>query len=148
MVDATDRRVIDALIGDGRASLRTVADHVGVSPTTVATRLDDLDGVVDRVVPILDYGALGEEIAVVRLRVDGSNREAVTDRLDARPRLLSVYAVTGPTDVIAVGAFDDRDAIDDARSEIHAIEGVREIEVDVVREVVTAFEQFPVAERA
>jgi len=148
MVDAIDRRMIDALLGDGRASLRTIADRIGVSPTTVGTRLDDLDGVVERVVPIVDYGALGCETAIVHLRIDGTRHEAVVDRLAARPRLYSVYAVAGPTDVIAVGAFDDRRSLDDVRSELLAIDGVRGVEVDVAREVASAFEQFSVAGRA
>lgn len=147
MVDATDRRLIDALLADGRASLREIGTRSGVSPTTVSTRLDDLDDVVGPVVPLIDYERLGYETAIIRLRVEGPDREAVLDRLADRPRLTSVYAVTGPTDVIAIGTFEDRETLDDTQREILAFDGVRDVEVDVARSVAAAFEQFPVADR-
>ncbi|AWB28541.1 Lrp/AsnC family transcriptional regulator [Halococcoides cellulosivorans] len=148
MVDATDRRLIDAMLADGRASLREIGERSDVSPTTVSARLEGLESVVGSVVPLIDYEQLGYETAIVRLRVDGPSREGVLDRLDERPELTSVYAVTGPTDVIAIGSFENREALDDTHREILALDGVRDVEVAVVRSVAASFEQFPVADRA
>ena len=47
-LDEVDRRIVDALVRDGRASIRTLADHIHISRTNAYARLDRLirDGVI------------------------------------------------------------------------------------------------------
>jgi DNA-binding Lrp family transcriptional regulator len=107
-----DAKLLNALLGDGRASLRSLAEDLDVSVTTVSNHLQDLedDGVVEGFTPRINYDALGYDVtAVLQLKVEGSSLPEVTDRLRAQDRMVSVYEVTGDYDVIAVGKFLDTD---------------------------------------
>lgn len=105
-----DRRIVDVLLDDGRVSLRSIADELGVAVTTVSNHLGTLedDGVVEGYVPKLDYEQLGYRItAVVQLRVRSGARPAVAAALVDHDQLLCVYEVAGYYDVLAIGKFAD-----------------------------------------
>jgi len=59
--DNLDSQLINALLGDGRASLRSLGEELDVSVTTVSNHINDLEakGVIEGYTPIIDYGELG-----------------------------------------------------------------------------------------
>ena len=88
-----DAKLINALLGDGRASLRSLAEELDVSVTTVSNHLSDLEeeGVIHGYTPIVDYGALGYDVtAVIQLKVEGSALPDITDRLKEHKHMVSV----------------------------------------------------------
>lgn len=146
-VDDTDRRVIDALLDDGRATPRELSSATGVSVPVVERRLEDLEerGVVDGYEPRLDYDALGYDVtAVLRVTVDRGVGGDVAGRLADDDQLVSVYEVTGAYDVLAIGRFADVTAMHERVGALTATEGVRDVTTDVVRETVTEHAQFRV----
>ena len=83
-----DRKLVNALLGDGRASLRSLAEDLDVSVTTVSNHLSDLEeaGIIDGYTPRVDYNALGYDVtAILQLKVEGSDlTEKEVDELAAQ----------------------------------------------------------------
>ena len=140
-----DAKLVNALLGDGRASLRSLAESLDVSVTTVSNHLRDLEdeGVVRGYTPKVDYDALGYDVtAVIQLKVDGSALPEITDRLREQKQMVSVYEVTGDYDVIAVGKFRDTDGMNDQIKELLTDADIRESNTSVVLNSVVENEQF------
>ena len=111
-----DAKLINALLADGRASLRSLAEDLDVSVTTVSNHLSDLEeeGVIQGYAPIVDYETVGYDVtAIIQLKVEGNSLPDITYRLEGRKQMVSVYEVTGEFDVIAVAKFEDTDDMND-----------------------------------
>jgi DNA-binding Lrp family transcriptional regulator len=140
-----DQRLINALLEDGRASLRSLAEQLGVSVTTVSNHLSDLeeDGVIQGYTPVVDYGALGYDVtAVIQLKVEGSALPEITDRLREHKHMVSVYEVTGDHDIVAIGKFTDTDHMNTQIKELLIDPDIKESNTSVVLNTVTEHEQF------
>jgi DNA-binding Lrp family transcriptional regulator len=139
-----DRRLLNALLSDGRASQRGLAEEVDVSVTAVSNHLEDLeDDVITGYEPRLNYDALGYDVtAVVQLRVRGDALPAIADRLAEEPQMVSVYEVTGDHDVVAVGRFVDTDDMNRHIKALLTDPAVEATNTNVVLNAITEFEQF------
>ena len=140
-----DAKLINALLGDGRASLRSLAEELDVSVTTVSNHLKELenDGVIRGYTPIVDYDAIGYDVtAILQLKVEGSSLLEVTDRLQGHKQMISVYEVTGDYDVIAVGKFRDTDDMNDLIKTLLADADINESNTSVVLNPVIENRQF------
>jgi len=140
-----DAKLINALLGNGRASLRSLGEELDVSVTTVSNHLRDLEaeGVVNGYTPIVDYDALGYDVtAVIHLKVEGSSLPEITERLRQQKQMVSVYEVTGDYDIIAIGKFTDTDGMNDQIKELLTDVDIRESNTSVVLNAVTENEQF------
>jgi DNA-binding Lrp family transcriptional regulator len=140
-----DAKLINALLGDGRASLRSLAEELDVSVTTISNHLSDLEdqGVIKGYTPVVDYEKLGYDVtAVLQLKVEGAELPSLTDRLQSHKQMISVYEVTGEFDVIAVGKFKDTDDMDATIKELLDDEAVNESNTSVVLNVVAENQQF------
>ncbi len=105
-----DARLIRALQRDARRSLRSLAEELKVSPSTVGHRLDDLieRGVIRGFKPDLDYAKLGLGlVAVTKIKARGDALPAIVEALSADPSLTHVYEITGDFDVLVIGRFRD-----------------------------------------
>ena len=141
-----DEKLINALLDDGRASLRSLAERLDVSVTTVSNHLSDLEdrGVIRGYTPKVDYDELGYDVtAIIQLKVEGSALPEITDRLRGHQQMVSVYEVTGDHDVIAIGKFKDTDAMNDQIKELLVDPDIKESNTSVVLNTVLENEQFP-----
>ena len=141
-----DEKLINALLDDGRASLRSLAERLDVSVTTVSNHLSDLEerGVIRGYTPKVDYDELGYDVtAVIQLKVEGSALPEITDRLKGHEQMVSVYEVTGDHDVIAIGKFRDTDAMNDQIKELLVDPDIKESNTSVVLNTVIENKQFP-----
>jgi DNA-binding Lrp family transcriptional regulator len=140
-----DEQLINALLADGRASLRSLAEQLDVSVTTVSNHLSDLEeeGVIHGYTPIVDYGALGYDVtAVIQLKVEGSALPDITDRLKEHKHMVSVYEVTGDHDIVAVGKFEDTDGMNSQIKELLTDPDIKESNTSVVLNTVVENQQF------
>ena len=140
-----DAKLINSLLSNGRASLRSLGDELDVSVTTVSNHLRDLEeeGVIRGYTPIVDYDKIGYDVtAVLQLKVEGSALPAVTEKLRQEKQMVSVYEVTGDYDVIAIGKFTDTDGMNDQIKAILTDADIRESNTSVVLNAVTENEQF------
>ncbi|WP_336001008.1 HTH-type transcriptional regulator Lrp [Halorientalis halophila] len=140
-----DRKLVNALLGDGRASLRSLGEELDVSVTTVSNHLKELEGndIITGYTPKVDYDALGYDVtAVVQLKVEGSALPDVTDRLQEHKQMISVYEVTGDYDIIAIGKFTDTDGMNDQIKELLVDPEIKESNTSVVLNAASEHEQF------
>jgi len=142
-----DVRLVNALLRDGRASLRSLGEELDVSVTTVSNHLSDLEseGVIRGYAPIVDYDALGYDVtAVIQLKVEGHALPEITDRLREQRQMISVYEVTGDYDIIAIGKFEDTDGMNDQIKELLMDADIRESNTSVVLNAVTENKRFEI----
>jgi len=140
-----DAKLVNALLGDGRASLRSLAEDLDVSVTTVSNHLSDLEerGVIQGYTANVDYDELGYDVtAVLQLKVEGNALPEITDRLRGEKQMISVYEVTGDYDIVAIGKFSDTDGMNDQIKSLLTDPDIRESNTSVVLNAVTENEQF------
>ncbi len=140
-----DRKLVNALLNDGRASLRSLGEDLDVSVTTVSNHISDLEeqGVIEGYAPLVNYGKLGYDVtAIIQLKVEGDALPEITDQLAAHKHMISVYEVTGDHDVIAIGKFTDTDHMNDQIKELLIDPDIKESNTSVVLNAVAENEQF------
>jgi len=140
-----DGKLVNALLDNGRASLRSLAEELDVSVTTVSNHLADLEeaGVIEGFTPIVDYDKLGYDVtAILQLKVRGEALPAVTDSLRAEKQMVSVYETTGDYDVIAVGKFKDTDDMNGQIKAVLSNADINESNTSVVLNIVTENRSF------
>ncbi len=140
-----DRKLVNSLLGDGRASLRSLAEELDVSVTTVSNHLSDLEegGIIEGYTPKVNYDKLGYDVtAILQLKVDGPSLEDVTEDLREHRQMVTVYEVTGDHDIIAVGKFTDTDDMNDEIKTLLNDPDIKESNTSVVLNAAKEHEQF------
>jgi len=140
-----DRKLVNKLLDDGRASLRSLGGDLDVSVTTVSNHISNLeeDGVIEGYAPVVDYGELGYDVtAILQLKVEGSALPDITDRLQEHTHMVTVYETTGDHDIIAIGKFTDTDHMNDQIKELLVDPDINESNTSVVLNTVAENEQF------
>jgi DNA-binding Lrp family transcriptional regulator len=140
-----DARLINTLLRDGRASLRSLAEELDVSVTTVSNHLSNLEeeGVVTGYVPELSYEDLGYDVtAIIQLKVEGTALPDITDRLAGHNQMISVYEVTGDYDIAAIGKFADTDGMNDQIKALLTDPEIKETNTSVVLDAPVEYRQF------
>ena len=129
-LDDLDRRLIEALQHDGRASYADLAELVSLSPAATRLRVQRLlDAGVVQVVGVTDPLALGYPVmAALGVRVERNVRE-VADRIADIAGVIYVVFTSGSFDLLIEVLCEDSarllTVIDD---EVRAIDGVRSVE--------------------
>ncbi|MFZ9481854.1 MAG: Lrp/AsnC family transcriptional regulator [Ilumatobacteraceae bacterium] len=129
-LDDTDRRLIDELQRDGRASYADLAELVGLSPAATRMRVQRLlDAGVVEVVGVTNPMALGYPVmAALGVRVDRNVRD-VADRIADIDGVIYVVFTSGSFDLLVEVLCEDSSrllqVIDD---EVRRIPDVRSVE--------------------
>jgi DNA-binding Lrp family transcriptional regulator len=101
-LDVLDRRIIQALYLDPRASFSRLSEILGSSEQTIARRYRRLfDTHVVRIVGQLDSQQLGRSDWVVRIRCAPGSAPAVATRLAQHPDTAWVQLASGGTEIIS-----------------------------------------------
>ena len=140
-----DQKLVNALLEDGRASLRSLGEDLDVSVTTVSNHISDLEdnGVIKGYAPIIGYDELGYDVTgIIQLKVEGSALPDITDRLREQRHITTVYETTGDYDVIAIGKFTDTEHMNDQIKAVLTDADINESNTSVVLNTVTENEQF------
>jgi len=143
-----DANLVNALLHNGRSSLRTLAEELDVSVTTVSNHLSTLEdeGVIRGYTPVVDYNKLGYDVtAVIQLKVEGNALPDVTDRLQGHRQMTTVYEVTGGYDIIAIGKFKDTEGMNRQIKKLLTDPDILESNTSVVLNAASEYEQFELA---
>ncbi len=143
-----DAKLINELLNDGRASLRSLAEDLDVSVTTISNHLNDIEeqGIITGYIPVVDYEQIGYDVtAIIQLKISGEALPAITERLRSQDRMISVYEVTGDHDVIAIGKFEDTDDMNEHIKTVLTDPDVIESNTSVVLNTVSENRQFELA---
>lgn len=115
-LDHQDRTLLQALLADGRASHRELAERTGFSLATVNRRIRSLeaDKVIRGYTALVDPEAVGWTLtAVIGLRIDKGYVRSVHEKISSDPRIFGVYDVTGEWDGLVLVRLRDREDLDD-----------------------------------
>jgi Lrp/AsnC family transcriptional regulator, leucine-responsive regulatory protein len=131
-LDATDRRILSALVADGRLSNTELAQRVGLSPSPCWTRVRRLEesGAIERYTAVVDQKMLGlHDVVFVEITLQNHD-ERVLDRFGAElsrmPEVLEAHLVTGDYDyLIKVAVANTADYERFLRERLYRIEGIR-----------------------
>ncbi|WP_330630161.1 Lrp/AsnC family transcriptional regulator [Halocatena halophila] len=136
--DSIDRTVVNALQGNGRATILDIADRTNIPATTIQKRLQRLDeeGVIDGYESIVDYGQLGFELTVVFKLVVDQVTESITQALEADRYIISCYEVTGEFDLLAIGRFPDSITMSERVQSMLSDPAIRAGSTDIVHETI------------
>jgi DNA-binding Lrp family transcriptional regulator len=140
-----DTELVNELLGDGRASLRSLAEELDVSVTTVSNHLSELEeeGVIQGYTPVVDYDAAGYDVtAVMQLKVEGDALGEITETLREHDQMISVYEVTGDYDIVAIGKFKDTDDMNDRIKALITDPDIKQSNTSIVLNSVAENEQF------
>lgn len=109
-----DRKIINYLERNGRASLSQVATQLEVSVTTVSNRIKELQekGVIKYFKPVLDYKKLGYQLtAITKIKAKGNKIIGIVQELEKDDHLTHVYEITGEFDILVIGKFHDQESM-------------------------------------
>ncbi len=132
--DDLDRKIIERLQSDGRASHADMARQLEVSEGTVRRRLTALlQSRIIRVVAIAEPEQLGfHTSAFIGLQVDPSRIETVAERLAELPETEHVAIITGAYDILIWVNLPSAEALADfLHHRVGTVEGVRQTQTFV-----------------
>jgi Lrp/AsnC family transcriptional regulator, leucine-responsive regulatory protein len=131
-IDLIDRRILSALMRDGRLTNGELAAKVGLSPSSCWTRVKKLEseGAIERYAAIISHAALGlANFVFVEITLE-KHDDKVLDQFGAAvarmPEVVEADLVTGEYDyLIKVAVRDNADYERFLRERLYRIEGVR-----------------------
>ncbi len=113
-MDQLDLKILRHLLSDGRKSFRQLAAELGVSTTTVTSRVSKLEkqNVIRGYTGIIDFEKLGYLLtAVTEILVSKGKLLEMEREIAKLPGVCAVYDVTGEIDGIVVAKFKDREEL-------------------------------------
>lgn len=124
-IDEIDLRILDLLQADGRMPFVKIAERLGVSDTTVRTRVDRLVrrfGV--KFVVDVDPNDLGLVYVYLAVGVQGATLARVVERLTASPSVIFLARTVGTHDLMAEAICRDHEDLMRLLDDVRAIPGV------------------------
>lgn len=128
-VDELDIRLLDLLQADARMPFVRLAEELGVSDTTVRTRIERLVRRFRvRFVVDLDPHDLGLLFLYLAIRVQGPTLGKAIERLTRLPEIVFLGRTTGGYDLVAELVCRDRDDLVRILDELRAIPGITHVD--------------------
>ncbi len=133
-MDDIDSKIIRALQNDGRMTVIDLAEHVGLSPTPCARRLDRLqrDGIITGYAAQVDPERLGFGVTIfVSVELEKQDRNAIDSFEKAIRRcdeVMECYLMTGSRDILLRVVAKDLNAFDAfLENRLMKISGIRNL---------------------
>lgn len=135
IMDELDARLLVALQRDARATLSELAADLGVTRTTVRTRMDRLkkngDIVGFTVVTKSDIAEMPVR-GLMMLGIEGRGAERIMSRVSAMPQVRAVHSTNGSWDLIAEIGTKTLEEFDKILFEIRRIDGITRSETNLL----------------
>lgn len=138
--DKVDRQIVDQLRRNGRATNQQIAESLGLTATTVSSRIrrmEDADQL--RVVAVSDFSAHGYNVLMeLAIEVDGRPASEVAGELAEFPEVFAAHLVTGRYDINMLVVLHDFDELShlllDKFSQVRGIRSMTpSIAVDIIK---------------
>ncbi len=103
--DAIDTKILEALMDDGRASFRQIAQRTSLTTPTVSARLARMmkAGLIKRFVPVLSADSVNRGVtALVTLKASSASAQKIADDLAELREVEAVYMTTGQSITLKV----------------------------------------------
>lgn len=144
--DATDHAIVEQLRRNGRATNQQIAETLGLTATTVSTRIKRMEEANQlRVVAVSDFAAHGYDLLLkIAIEVDGRLASEVANDLAKHPEVFATHLVTGRYDIdmlVALREFDDLSTF--LLEKITQVRGIRSMNPSIFVDIIKY--QFDVA---
>lgn len=110
-LDDLDSKLLDLLYLDSRMKYTEMAEHLKVSVGSVHNRIKSLEdrGIIKKFTVQIEPEKLGLDLTVIiEIQIEVSYLNEVNNELQKIPQIISLYNVTGGTDIVAIARFEDR----------------------------------------
>src|ERR1700679_1161525 len=137
--DETDRKILELLKVNGRATNQKIARDLKVSAATVSARIRQMeDAKAMKVVAATDFAAFGyDTLIAIGVEVQGRPAEEVAREFAKLPQILSINLVTGAKDIeILLGVQEISELSHFLLNDVAAIRGVRNLSPAIAVEIV------------
>jgi DNA-binding Lrp family transcriptional regulator len=134
-MDDTDAQLISALRENARAPIADLARRLGLSRTTVQSRIERLERrgvIVGYAARLSDDHERGLVRAHVMITVRPKEARAVEAALREMPQVRMLHSVSGPYDMIAIAAAASTADMDGLIDRIGALDGVERTTTSIV----------------
>ena len=133
--DVKDLRIIEQLNGNGRLSLRKIAERLDYSPSTVSNHFQKLieNEVIEGFRPQLDYAKLGFSFTcITQIKAEAGRQKEVAETIEDKDYIHSLYQVTGDTDLIAICKFLSRERMrENLTGDLNQLDGITDTKTNV-----------------
>lgn len=136
--DGTDSNIVEQLRRNGRANNQQVAEVLGLTATTVSTRIKRMEDANQlRVVAVSDFSAHGFNVLLrISVEVDGRPASEVAHELAALPEVFAAHIVTGRYDIDMLVALQDFDNLSHfLLDKLSNVRGIRSLTPAIVVDV-------------
>lgn len=123
----SDRLLLSILRENARASTAQIARRLGLSRTTVQSRIERLERqgtIAGYTVRVADDVEAGQVRAHIMVTVHPKQMPAVVRALQDMPELRELHSLSGPYDLVAIGSVPTVGDMDLLTDRIGAVEGV------------------------
>jgi len=134
-MDISDSKLIAALRRDSRKSLSELSAELGLSRTTVRSRMEKLVAAGD----IIGFTVVLREDAhhapvrgLMLLGIEGRGTDRIVHRLNGIPSVQTIHSTNGKWDLIVEIGTDTLEALDRVLAEIRLIDGITTSETNLL----------------
>lgn len=136
ITDETDRRILNALIANGRSSYTDLAKEIGLSRVAVQARIQALieEGIIERFTAVINPEKLGVQVsAFFNVEVEPKHLENIAASLADDPSVTSLYHMTGPSKLHMHGLYANHQEMERFMKEkLYPLEGITSVECQVL----------------
>jgi len=133
--DEIDTKIIKNLLVDARLSARQLAYKIGLSSVTVLSRIKKLEQkkIITGYTARLDHQILGYDLtAIIEVKTTKGKMLEIESKIAENENVCAVYDVTGPSDVLVISKFKNRDELSKFVKSLSAIPNVENTETHIV----------------
>ena len=134
-MDKRDHGLISALRENARASLSDLAHRLGVSRTTVRSRIERLQqrGDILGFTVVLKDDAIHDPVrGIMMIGIEGRGTDRIVRQLTGLPELRAVHSTNGRWDVIAEIGTNSLEDFDSTLAKIRRMDGVTSSETSLL----------------
>ena len=134
-MDDTDQRLLAALRHDARASLSDLAITLGISRSTVRSRIERLRqrGDILGFTVVLKDDALRDPVrGLMMIGIEGRGTDRIVRQLSGLPEVRAVHSTSGRWDIIVEIGTQSLEALDQVLSRVRRFDGVATSETSLL----------------
>ncbi len=134
-IDELDRKIVNELLADSRASFREISKKLGTTTATVIKRVKRLkeEGVIREYTATLDYAKMDYDIHVlIQMRISKGKLFQMEKKIATHPHVTNVYDVTGENDAVIFARFKSTREMDRFLKEIQTYDFVERTRTSLI----------------
>ncbi|HLS07668.1 Lrp/AsnC family transcriptional regulator [Lentibacillus sp.] len=135
-VDEIDKKLLEELVEDGRASYVELSEKVGISRVAVKDRINNLKkkGIIEKFTVVINSEKFGNTVsAFFEVDVEPARFQEVAQNLADHPNVASIYQMTGPSTLHMHVLVEDFVMLENfINSELYSVQGITRVESSVI----------------